>query len=96
MLYGGLDMQAALAGKSKCRNAAVSEAFYYMGMIEAWGTGPASPVPRVSHPQKISFGLPGWPPFFFAFLYDPYDSLPGKEMQHQLIQLVDAASLFCQ
>ena len=32
-------MQAALAGKSKCRNAAVSEAFYYMGMIEAWGTG---------------------------------------------------------
>ncbi|WP_165445251.1 ATP-binding protein [Bacilliculturomica massiliensis] len=39
MLYGGLDMQAALAGKSKCRNAAVSEASYYMGMIEAWGTG---------------------------------------------------------
>lgn len=39
MLYGGLDMESALAGKSKCRNAAVSEAFYYMGIIEAWGTG---------------------------------------------------------
>lgn len=23
----------------KCRNAAISEAFYYMGIIEAWGTG---------------------------------------------------------
>lgn len=32
-------MEAALAGKSKCRNAAISEAFYYMGIIEAWGTG---------------------------------------------------------
>lgn len=39
MLYGGLDMKAALQGKSKCRNAAISEAFYYMGIIEAWGTG---------------------------------------------------------
>lgn len=39
MLYGGLDLQAALQGKSKCRNAAISEAFYYMGIIEAWGTG---------------------------------------------------------
>lgn len=39
MLYGGLDLKAALAGKSKCRNAAISEAFYYMGIIEAWGTG---------------------------------------------------------
>ncbi len=39
MLYGGLDIQTALEGKSKCRNAAISEAFYYMGIIEAWGTG---------------------------------------------------------
>lgn len=39
MLYGGLDIKSALAGKSKCRNAAISEAFYYMGIIEAWGTG---------------------------------------------------------
>lgn len=39
MLYGGLDMKSALEGKSKCRNAAISEAFYYMGLIEAWGTG---------------------------------------------------------
>lgn len=38
-LYGGLDLKAALEGKSKCRNAAISEAFYYMGIIEAWGTG---------------------------------------------------------
>lgn len=39
MLYGGLDLKSALEGKSKCRNAAISEAFYYMGIIEAWGTG---------------------------------------------------------
>ena len=39
MLYGGLDIKTALEGKSKCRNAAISEAFYYMGIIEAWGTG---------------------------------------------------------
>lgn len=39
MLYGGLDMLEALKGKSKCRNAAISEAFYYMGIIEGWGTG---------------------------------------------------------
>ena len=39
MLYGGLDMEAALGGKSKCRNAAISEAFHYMKIIEAWGTG---------------------------------------------------------
>lgn len=38
-LYGGLDMEAALSGRSKCRNAAISEAFYYMKIIEAWGTG---------------------------------------------------------
>ncbi len=38
-LYGGLDIEAALSGKSKCRNAAISEAFHYMKIIEAWGTG---------------------------------------------------------
>lgn len=35
-----LDPEAALEGKSKCRNAAISEAFHYMKLIEAWGTGP--------------------------------------------------------
>lgn len=39
MLYGGLDLEEALRGKSKCRNAAISEAFHYMKIIEAWGTG---------------------------------------------------------
>lgn len=38
-LYGGLDMAAALSGKSKCRNAAISEAFHYMKLMETWGTG---------------------------------------------------------
>lgn len=32
-------MEEALKGKSKCRNTAISEAFYYMGIIEGWGTG---------------------------------------------------------
>ncbi len=39
MLYGGLDISEALNGKSKCRNAAISEAFHYMKIIEAWGSG---------------------------------------------------------
>lgn len=38
-LYGGLDITAALNGKSKCRNAAISEAFHYMKLMETWGTG---------------------------------------------------------
>jgi len=37
MLCGGLDIESALSGKSKCRNAAISEAFHYMKLIEAWG-----------------------------------------------------------
>ena len=43
MLYGGLDMQSAKSGKSKCRNTAIAEGFRYMGLIEAWGTG----IPRM-------------------------------------------------
>lgn len=43
MLYGGLDIQSAKSGKSKCRNTAIAEAFRYMGLIEAWGTG----IPRM-------------------------------------------------
>lgn len=43
MLYGGLDMQSAKSGKSKCRNTAIAESFRYMGFIEAWGTG----IPRM-------------------------------------------------
>lgn len=38
-LYGGLAITAALNGKSKCRNAAISEAFHYMKLMETWGTG---------------------------------------------------------
>ena len=43
MLYGGLDIQSAKSGKSKCRNTAIAESFRYMGLIEAWGTG----IPRM-------------------------------------------------
>lgn len=43
MLYGGLDLGSAKTGKSKCRNSAVADAFYYMRIIEAWGTG----IPRI-------------------------------------------------
>ena len=35
MLYGGLDIQSAKSGKSKCRNTAIAEAFRYMGLIES-------------------------------------------------------------
>ncbi|MBQ7567754.1 putative DNA binding domain-containing protein [bacterium] len=39
MLYDGLSVAEALAGKSRCRNTAIAEAFQYMKIIEGWGTG---------------------------------------------------------
>ena len=43
MLYGGLDFETAKRGTSKCRNAAIAEAFQYMHIVESWGTG----IPRI-------------------------------------------------
>lgn len=43
MLYGGLDIITAKRGKSTCRNEAIAEAFHYMKIVEAWGTG----IPRI-------------------------------------------------
>ena len=43
MLYGGLDIETAKLGKSTCRNEAIAEAFHYMHIVEAWGTG----IPRI-------------------------------------------------
>lgn len=43
MLYGGLDIVTAKHGKSTCRNEAIAEAFHYMKIVEAWGTG----IPRI-------------------------------------------------
>ncbi len=42
-LYGGLDIITAKHGKSTCRNEAIAEAFHYMKIVEAWGTG----IPRI-------------------------------------------------
>lgn len=52
-LYGGLDLEAAKLGKSTCRNEAVAEAFHYMRIIEAWGTG----IPRIINRCR-EYGLP--------------------------------------
>lgn len=43
MLYGGLDIITAKHGKSTCRNETIAEAFHYMKIVEAWGTG----IPRI-------------------------------------------------
>ena len=43
MLYGGLDIETVKTGKSTCRNEAIAEAFHYMHIVEAWGTG----IPRI-------------------------------------------------
>ncbi len=53
MLYGGMDIETAMKGKSKCRNAALAEAFHYMGIVEAWGTG----IPRIVN-KCNKYGLP--------------------------------------
>jgi len=51
-LYGGLDIETAKKGKSRCRNGAIAEAFHYMHIIEAWGTG----IPRIINRCK-EYGL---------------------------------------
>ena len=53
MLYDGLTVTQAVSGKSRCRNTAIAEAFQYMKLIEAWGTG----LPRLYRSCK-EMGLP--------------------------------------
>ena len=53
MLYGGLDIETAKTGKSTCRNEAIAEAFHYMHIVEAWGTG----IPRIINRCK-EYDLP--------------------------------------
>ena len=53
MLYGGLDVETAKMGKSRCRNAAIAEAFHYMHIIESWGTG----IPRLYN-RCAEYNLP--------------------------------------
>ena len=52
-LYGGLDIETATLGKSRCRNEAIAEAFHYMRIIGSWGTG----LPRMIR-RCEEFGLP--------------------------------------
>ncbi len=52
MLYDGLDLETVKAGKSTCRNEVIAEAFHYMHIIEAWGTG----IPRIVNRCK-EYGL---------------------------------------
>ena len=60
MLYGGLDIETAKTGKSTCRNEAIAEAFHYMHIVEAWGTG----IPRIIN-RCSEYGLPN--PIFEEF-----------------------------
>ena len=60
MLYGGLDIETVKTGKSACRNEAIAEAFQYMRIAEAWGTG----LPRILN-RCQEYGLP--PPLFEEF-----------------------------
>ena len=53
MLYGGLDIETAKKGKSTCRNEVIAEAFHYMRIVEAWGTG----IPRIIN-RCNEYGLP--------------------------------------
>lgn len=53
MLYGGLDIETAKRRKSSCRNEAIAEAFHYMHIVEAWGTG----LPRILN-RCQEYGLP--------------------------------------
>ena len=52
-LYGGMDIETAMSGRSMCRNEAIAEAFHYMKIVETWGTG----IPRIMDSCK-EYGLP--------------------------------------
>lgn len=55
-----MDLETIKLGKSKCRNAAIAEAFHYMRFVEAWGTG----LPRIIN-RCVEYGLPA--PLFEEF-----------------------------
>lgn len=55
-----LDIETAKKGQSTCRNEAIAEAFHYMHIVEAWGTG----LPRIINRCK-EYGLPD--PLFEEF-----------------------------
>ena len=52
-LYGGIDFEMMKSGRTSCRNSAIAEAFQYMNIVEAWGTG----VPRILK-SCAEYGLP--------------------------------------
>lgn len=77
-LYGGMDLETVKAGRSKCRNTAICDAFHYMKIIEQWGTG----IPRIINQCK-EYGLPE--PLFEELgdgirvtMYRKEDALDGK------------------
>lgn len=83
MLYGGLDIVTAMEGKSTCRNEAIAEAFHYMHIVEAWGTG----IPRVRNKCK-EYGLskPRFEEFgdgFRVTLYRRLDQIVKKKQTNQ-------------
>ena len=51
-LKRGLTLEKALAGRSEIRNHALAQSFYYMKLIENWGTGL-----RRARDQIVDFGL---------------------------------------
>ena len=55
-----MDLETIKLGKSKCRNAAIAEAFHYMRFVEAWGTGLLRIINRC-----VEYGLPA--PLFEEF-----------------------------
>ncbi len=64
MLYGGLDLKTAKMGKSRCRNSAIAEAFHYMHIVEAWGTG----IPRIiSTCEEYGLSIPVFEEFGDGF-----------------------------
>lgn len=52
-LYGSIDFEMMKSGRTSCRNSAIAEAFQYMNIVEAWGTG----VPRILK-SCAEYGLP--------------------------------------
>ena len=83
MLYGGLDIETAKLGKSRCRNAAIAEAFHYMHIVETWGTG----IPRIISRCK-EYGLRE--PEFEEF-GDGFKVILFRKVVNDAIKVSDAA-----
>ena len=83
MLYGGVDIETVKSGKSSCRNVAIAGAFYYMHIIEGWGTG----IPRIiSKCEEYGLKEPRFEEFSNAFKVTIFRKINDSKTETSVIE----------